>query len=78
MEVYADGERVGPLPGTMEAVRDALTVRVPAHPDPLERANPSGGAVSPDAFNASSSVTGGPVTWTVPCMPAASWPGIVQ
>jgi diacylglycerol kinase (ATP) len=30
MEVYADGERVGPLPGTMEAVRDALTVRVPA------------------------------------------------
>lgn len=29
MEVYADGERVGPLPGTMEAVRDALTVRVP-------------------------------------------------
>jgi diacylglycerol kinase (ATP) len=30
MEVYADGERVGPLPGTMEAVRDALTARVPA------------------------------------------------
>src|SRR5262249_41986563 len=29
MEVYADGERVGPLPGTMEAVRDALTARVP-------------------------------------------------
>jgi diacylglycerol kinase (ATP) len=29
MEIYADGERVGPLPGTMEAVRDALTVRVP-------------------------------------------------
>jgi diacylglycerol kinase (ATP) len=29
MEVYADGERVGPLPGPMEAVRDALTVRVP-------------------------------------------------
>jgi diacylglycerol kinase (ATP) len=29
MEVYADGERVGPLPGRMEAVRDALTVRVP-------------------------------------------------
>ena len=29
MEVYADGERVGPLPGTMEAVRDALQVRVP-------------------------------------------------
>jgi diacylglycerol kinase (ATP) len=29
MEVYADGERVGPLPATMEAVRDALTVRVP-------------------------------------------------
>ena len=29
MEVYADGERVGPLPGTMEAVRDALNVRVP-------------------------------------------------
>jgi diacylglycerol kinase (ATP) len=29
IEVYADGERVGPLPGTMEAVRDALTVRVP-------------------------------------------------
>ena len=29
MEVYADGELVGPLPGTMEAVRDALTVRVP-------------------------------------------------
>jgi diacylglycerol kinase family enzyme len=33
MEVYADGERVGPLPGTMEAVRDALTVRVPS-PEP--------------------------------------------
>jgi diacylglycerol kinase (ATP) len=32
MEVYADGERVGPLPGTMEAVRDALTVRVPRVP----------------------------------------------
>jgi diacylglycerol kinase (ATP) len=29
MEVYADGERVGPLPGRMEAVRDALSVRVP-------------------------------------------------
>jgi diacylglycerol kinase (ATP) len=29
MEVYADGERVGPLPGTMEAVSAALTVRVP-------------------------------------------------
>jgi diacylglycerol kinase (ATP) len=29
MEVYADGERVGPLPGAMEAVRDALTARVP-------------------------------------------------
>jgi diacylglycerol kinase (ATP) len=29
MDVYADGERVGPLPGRMEAVRDALTVRVP-------------------------------------------------
>jgi diacylglycerol kinase (ATP) len=29
MEVYADGERVGPLPGRMEAVRDALTARVP-------------------------------------------------
>jgi len=33
MEVYADGERVGPLPGTMEAVRDALTVRVPGTSD---------------------------------------------
>ena len=29
MEVYADGERVGPLPGTMDAVRDALVTRVP-------------------------------------------------
>jgi diacylglycerol kinase (ATP) len=29
MDVYADGELVGPLPATMEAVRDALTVRVP-------------------------------------------------
>jgi hypothetical protein len=29
MDVYADGERVGPLPATMEAARDALTVRVP-------------------------------------------------
>ena len=29
LEVYADGERVGPLPGTMEAVRNALNVRVP-------------------------------------------------
>jgi diacylglycerol kinase (ATP) len=30
MDVYADGERVGPLPATMDAVRDALAVRVPA------------------------------------------------
>jgi diacylglycerol kinase (ATP) len=29
MDVYADGERVGPLPGTMEACPGALTVRVP-------------------------------------------------
>jgi hypothetical protein len=29
MDVYADGERVGPLPALMDAVRDALTVRVP-------------------------------------------------
>lgn len=29
MDVYADGERVGPLPGSMEAVRRALTVRTP-------------------------------------------------
>lgn len=29
MDVYADGERVGPLPATMEAVRNALTVRIP-------------------------------------------------
>jgi diacylglycerol kinase (ATP) len=29
MDVYADGERVGPLPASMAAVRDALTVRVP-------------------------------------------------
>ena len=29
MDVYADGERVGPLPATMEARRGALTVRVP-------------------------------------------------
>ncbi|MGH8977115.1 MAG: diacylglycerol/lipid kinase family protein [Acidimicrobiia bacterium] len=29
MDIYADGERVGPLPASMEAVRDALTVRVP-------------------------------------------------
>jgi diacylglycerol kinase (ATP) len=29
MDVYADGERVGPLPATMEAVSRALTVRVP-------------------------------------------------
>jgi diacylglycerol kinase (ATP) len=29
MEVYADGERVGPLPATMEARAGALTVRVP-------------------------------------------------
>jgi diacylglycerol kinase (ATP) len=29
MDVYADGERVGPLPASMQAVRDALTVRVP-------------------------------------------------
>jgi diacylglycerol kinase (ATP) len=29
MDVYADGERVGPLPATMEAVGGALTVRVP-------------------------------------------------
>ena len=35
MDVYADGERVGPLPASMEAVPDALTVRVPAQP-PVE------------------------------------------
>ncbi len=29
MDIYADGELVGPLPATMEAVRGALTVRVP-------------------------------------------------
>jgi diacylglycerol kinase (ATP) len=29
MDVYADGERVGPLPATMDAVRDAINVRVP-------------------------------------------------
>lgn len=29
MEIYADGERVGPLPGVMEAIPDALNVRVP-------------------------------------------------
>lgn len=29
MDVYADGERVGPLPATMEAMPNALTVRVP-------------------------------------------------
>jgi diacylglycerol kinase (ATP) len=29
MDVYADGELVGPLPATMEAVRTALRVRVP-------------------------------------------------
>jgi diacylglycerol kinase (ATP) len=29
MEVYADGERVGPLPGRMEAIRNALVTRVP-------------------------------------------------
>ncbi len=29
IEVYADGERVGPLPATMHAVSNALTVRVP-------------------------------------------------
>jgi diacylglycerol kinase (ATP) len=29
MDIYADGERVGPLPATMEAVSGALTVRVP-------------------------------------------------
>jgi diacylglycerol kinase (ATP) len=32
MEIYADGERVGPLPGVMEAVPDALNVRVPKRP----------------------------------------------
>jgi diacylglycerol kinase (ATP) len=30
MDVYADGERVGPLPATMEARPAALTVRVPS------------------------------------------------
>jgi len=29
MDVYADGERIGPLPAMMEAVRRALRVRVP-------------------------------------------------
>jgi len=29
MDVYADGERVGPLPARMESVPNALTVRVP-------------------------------------------------
>ena len=39
MDVYADGERVGPLPATMDAVRNALTVRIPAS---AERAQGSG------------------------------------
>jgi diacylglycerol kinase (ATP) len=30
IEVFADGERVGPLPATMRAAPNALTVRVPA------------------------------------------------
>jgi diacylglycerol kinase (ATP) len=30
MDVYADGELVGPLPGTMGVKSAALTVRVPA------------------------------------------------
>jgi diacylglycerol kinase family enzyme len=30
LECYADGERVGPLPATMEAAPDALRVRVPS------------------------------------------------
>jgi diacylglycerol kinase (ATP) len=29
LEVYADGERVGPMPAAMQAARDALTARVP-------------------------------------------------
>jgi diacylglycerol kinase (ATP) len=29
LEVWADGERVAPLPATMTVVRDALVVRVP-------------------------------------------------
>jgi diacylglycerol kinase family enzyme len=29
MDVYADGERVGPLPAVMEARANALTVRTP-------------------------------------------------
>jgi diacylglycerol kinase (ATP) len=33
MDIYADGERVGPLPATMEAVREALRVRVPTRQD---------------------------------------------
>ena len=35
MDVYADGERVGPLPATMEAVRDALD-----RPRPVSRVSP--------------------------------------
>jgi len=31
MDVYADGELVGPLPATMVAQPRALTVRVPSH-----------------------------------------------
>jgi len=31
MDVYADGERIGPLPAHMESVRDALCVRVPSN-----------------------------------------------
>jgi len=32
MDIYADGELVGPLPATMEAKRAALKVRVPGPP----------------------------------------------
>ena len=58
MDVYADGERVGPLPATMEAVRDALErARCPRAP------RLHAGAGLPASFTAWSSVTVGPVTW---------------
>ena len=77
MDVYADGERVGPLPATMEAVpRRAHRARAVARRGERSTSRrPSAGLPSASAC---ASVIVGPVTWTTPCMPAARWPGTAQ
>ena len=87
MDVYADGERVGPLPGgdgrgagrarraraaSVTGLRSASR-RPPPAPAPPP---PAGFAVA--AASAASTVVVAPVTVTTPSMPASRWPGMVQ